>query len=197
MFDQSSAHGAYAKDALNSKEMNVNPRGKQRHMHSTFIPHDNPDPEKHGKPQSMVFSDDLAASDPNYRYRGQPKGMHIILEERGLITFLKAANKGKLVGECKFCKSSRESQEKLLREMQATAVGGEEPDGSVEDVLQASTSTMCCMRKALECQQDFKAKKPLLQIVIEAAGHKCYFLPKFHCELNPIEMYWGWTKTRA
>ncbi|KAF8580621.1 hypothetical protein K439DRAFT_1356652, partial [Ramaria rubella] len=42
---------------------------------------------------------------------------------------------------------------------------------------------------------DFKAEKPLLQITIEAAGHQCYFLPKFHCELNPIEMYWGWTKT--
>ena len=37
---------------------------------------------------------------------------------------------------------------------------------------------------------------PRLQQVIEAAGHKCYFLPKFHCELNPIKMYWGWVKIR-
>jgi transposase len=51
------------------------------------------------------------------------------------------------------------------------------------------------MCKILENQEDFKSEKPLLQIIIEGAGHKCYFLPKFHCELNPIEMYWGWAKT--
>ena len=52
------------------------------------------------------------------------------------------------------------------------------------------------MRKVLSLQADFQAEIPLLQQVIEAAGHKCYFLPKFHCELNPIEMYWGWVKIR-
>ncbi|KIK81045.1 hypothetical protein PAXRUDRAFT_157027 [Paxillus rubicundulus Ve08.2h10] len=46
----------------------------------------------------------------------------------------------------------------------------------------------------LSHQQDFKEEKPLIQIIIEEAGHKCWFLPKFHCELNPIEMYWGWVK---
>lgn len=43
-FDQSSAHGAFAKDALNAKEMNVKPGGKQRVMRNTYIPQDNPDP---------------------------------------------------------------------------------------------------------------------------------------------------------
>ena len=55
----------------------------------------------------------------------------------------------------------------------------------------------CYMRKVLFEQADFHNEKPLLQVVIETAGHKCYFLPKFHCELNPIEMYWGWLKYRV
>ncbi|TFK57758.1 hypothetical protein BDN72DRAFT_782883 [Pluteus cervinus] len=38
------------------------------------------------------------------------------------------------------------------------------------------------------------SEKPLLQIVIEQAGHKCVFLPKFHCELNPIELVWAQVK---
>ena len=41
-FDKSSAHGAHAKDALNTNEMNVKPGGNQRHMHPTTIPDDNP-----------------------------------------------------------------------------------------------------------------------------------------------------------
>ena len=45
----------------------------------------------------------------------------------------------------------------------------------------------------LTYQADFQVEKPHLQIVIEA-GYKYYFLPKFHCKLNPIEMYWGWVK---
>lgn len=30
--------------------------------------------------------------------------------------------------------------------------------------------------------------------VIEAAGHLCIFLPKYHCELNFIEFFWGAVK---
>ncbi|KIK87040.1 hypothetical protein PAXRUDRAFT_152454 [Paxillus rubicundulus Ve08.2h10] len=87
-----------------------------------------------------------------------------------------------------------EGQEKLWQVTQAAAECGEEPEELLTDVLQDSGTKFCCMRKALSEQQEFKDEKPLLQIVIEEAGHMCYFLPKFHCELNPIEMYWGWMK---
>ena len=52
----------------------------------------------------------------------------------------------------------------------------------------------CCARHILATQDDFKNQKPLLQELIEARGHKVIFYPKFHCELNYIEMYWGAAK---
>jgi len=63
-----------------------------------------------------------------------------------------------------------------------------------DDAISPSCSKTCCMWMVLSHQADFLAEKPHLQTVIEAAGHKCHFLPKFHCEFNPIEMHWGWVK---
>jgi len=33
-------------------------------------------------------------------------------------------------------------------------------------------------------------------MLIKDRGHKCIFIPKFYCELNAIEMYWGYGKAR-
>jgi len=44
------------------------------------------------------------------------------------------------------------------------------------------------MARLLSKQEDFIDQVSMLETVIEEAGHKCIFLPKFHCELNPIEM---------
>ena len=52
----------------------------------------------------------------------------------------------------------------------------------------------CCAKQILELQPDFEAQKSLVQEVIEAAGHCCIFLPKFHCKLNFIEIFWGAVK---
>ena len=46
----------------------------------------------------------------------------------------------------------------------------------------------CCMAHILSKQDDFATQISMLKSVIQEAGHKCIFLPKFHCKLNPIEM---------
>ena len=47
----------------------------------------------------------------------------------------------------------------------------------------------CCARRIISLQPDFLAQRSELETIIEKAGHKCIFYPKFHCKLNFIEMY--------
>lgn len=48
-------------------------------------------------------------------------------------------------------------------------------------------------------KQDFKDRTSILQQEVRGRGHICLYLPKFHCELNPIERVWCHAKkhTRA
>jgi hypothetical protein len=55
-------------------------------------------------------------------------------------------------------------------------------------------ATACCATCILSLQPDFQEQKSLVQETIEAASHLCIFLPKFHCELNFIEFFWGAVK---
>jgi len=52
----------------------------------------------------------------------------------------------------------------------------------------------CCCHHILFNQLDFTCVKSHLEEVIMACGHLCNFYPKFHCELNYIEQYWGAVK---
>lgn len=49
-------------------------------------------------------------------------------------------------------------------------------------------SQRCCMARLLSQQDDFKNQPSMLETLIRNKGHEFIFLPKFHCELNPIEM---------
>jgi transposase len=39
-------------------------------------------------------------------------------------------------------------------------------------------------------------QKSQLEELAERRGHLAFFYPKYHCELNHIENYWGWSKRR-
>ena len=55
------------------------------------------------------------------------------------------------------------------------------------------------MRSALQQMHDFKYEKTKLESLLATNGYRGIFIPKFHCELNPIERVWAQSKkyTRA
>ena len=54
--------------------------------------------------------------------------------------------------------------------------------------------TDCCCHRVLFTQPDFVNQKSYLEELITSRGHICDFYPKYHCELNFIEQYWGVAK---
>jgi hypothetical protein len=57
-----------------------------------------------------------------------------------------------------------------------------------------SDTSKCCLRRVVFNLPDFAAAKSILEDECERDGVEVLFLPKFHCELNPIEMVWGYAK---
>jgi transposase len=49
----------------------------------------------------------------------------------------------------------------------------------------------------LSNHHDFKEEKTQVEHTVAKWDMKCLFLPKFHCELNPIERVWGQSKVYA
>ena len=205
VFDRSSAHEGFAEDALNVNHMNVNPGGKQKKLRDTIIPLSNLGPalgeeDTRGCIQHMCFSDDH--DDPELQ--GQPKGLRAVLMERKSVwdkyTDICKRRGAKVVGKCVACKKSQlrkdaERRVKLAEEMEGNI--STEDIKLVEEQVPIAEDEWCCMHQVLSLQDDFRTEKPQLQWIIEEAGHVCLFLPRFHCELNPIEMLWGFAKHRA
>jgi len=205
VFDRSSAHEGCAEDSLNVNNMNINPSGKQRKLRDTTIPLCNPDPapgeeDTHGRTQKMCFPEDH--SDP--KLRGQPKGIKVILQECKSVwdryELVCKARGAKIIGKCGSCTKSEVRKDIERRIALANAMGQDEAV-SAEDIAEAegevppiASDEWCCMYSVLAHQEDFRSERPLIQVIIEDAGHVCLFLPRFHCELNPIEMLWGYAK---
>lgn len=55
--------------------------------------------------------------------------------------------------------------------------------------------THCCCRRIL--YNIFDANSPtIIETLAASLGSRVIFLPKYHCELNPIEQVWGYAKSR-
>ena len=149
--------------------------------------------------QYMVYPHDH----PDPKLRGEPKGMKAVLQERGIVWELLMSKMlgGSPVGTCASCRKSQAAKDAEARLAAAKAAGREDQElpEILDDALDDNVGVLsdwCCMSRVLSLQSDFKSEKPLIQKYIEERGHKCIFLPKFHCELNPIKMVWGYAKYR-
>ena len=60
--------------------------------------------------------------------------------------------------------------------------------------LDGTAYSKCCATYVASKEPDFQAQKSYLTEVIESEGFNIIFYPKYHCELNYIELVWGWIK---
>ena len=155
-FDNSRNHLNFADNALRVSEMNLEPGGtKMNIMNDTYVLDD-----KHadsGYVQSLVW--------PN----GKPKGLKIVLMERGLWPI----SGQHFLTQCSIKSASSKSTKPNPRCLN----GGP-----------------CCEPALLAVQLAFRNQKSQVEEAILNAGHDVIFYPAFHCELNCIEYFWGAAK---
>ena len=125
----------------------------------------------------------------NPQLRGQPKGMKAVLEERvsGWMEYNKIckARSTKVLKKCGECTKSQvlKDAERCVEKLEEMDHQGEIP--SAEEVMAAeavapsalSDNKWCCMYWVISQQEDFLTEKPIIQSIIEEAGHVCLFLP--------------------
>ena len=57
--------------------------------------------------------------------------------------------------------------------------------------------TCATVARYLVYHHDFATEKTIVEHYLETEGLQGCFLPKFHCELNPIERVWGQAKVQT
>ena len=64
-----------------------------------------------------------------------------------------------------------------------------------DHTIKEDPTETCCMFGVVSKEPDFLAQKPWLAEIVESnPGCFIFWYPKYHCELNYIEMVWGWIK---
>lgn len=67
------------------------------------------------------------------------------------------------------------------------------PIHDVNDALEQP----CCARHLLARQPDFEQQRTAIALAVEQNNHVFELYPKYHCECNFIERYWGAAKRAA
>ena len=104
---------------------------------------------------------------------GKQKGCKQILIERGKHKNDKGHD---LLFQCNWCKTK--TSDKIRAEC----------------LSQGLLTSKCCASYVLANEPDFLEQEEWLTQVVHNAGFEIIFYPKYHCELNFIEMVWGWAK---
>ena len=108
---------------------------------------------------------------------GRPKGIKTVLRERGKW-------RPNMVLECLYCHLNLTIAERIATFSDSYAAGHH------------MFTPNCCARKCLSNEKDFLGQREWLREVIEDRGHTVIFYPKYHCELNYIEMIWAYLKNK-
>jgi hypothetical protein len=172
VFDHSTGHSANAADALNAANLGVKPGGKSKAVTMK-------EGEQDGMPLSMVFQEgdtwlfDWHCTEKGFSEQGQSyKGGDRVPEVwwgrvKGIQHSL--MERGLWSPEVKKLKLKCKKEEEHIGDS-------------------------CCKTRLLSRQPDFLRQKPAVVEYLESRGHLCLLLPKYHCELNWIERWWGLAK---
>ena len=170
-FDNATNHTAFAADALRVSSVNISPGGNQNHnMRDGWNPH----------------TQQLQQMYTYIREQKVAKGMWMVLQKHGLWRQgMRLCRWDALAYANLYCPS-------LIRSW--SSMPNNNPNSHQKTKRFPNTKCLLgseCCAIALLSAQDFKSTRSRLQEIIEDAGHTPTLYPKFHCELNWIEYYWG------
>jgi hypothetical protein len=193
-FDHSSGHAAFPEDALNVYNMNLNYGGKKgEEMGSAETLEDYDGPDRVGRETNLSHQQrhDLYGVENDGLEGKMKKGtvQHMIFQENDWPPFYNHRATD-YVGKPKGIKQVL--WERGLWKEEYTLDGKKTRGPTGLKMRDLTTSAKHILGQCL----DFQSQKSNLQVKIEEAGGKCVFLPKYHCELNPIESVWGLGKDK-
>jgi hypothetical protein len=142
-------------------------------LDASLIPHGGKNVPKM-RNTSYISIDGVQTQQTMQTLEGKAKGIQTILTERGLW-------KRNMNLQCNGCKNKVNHNDR--KEIY-----------SLDDDSLFLTN-QCCGRYCLSQQPDFLAQREWLREIVEDEGFEIVFYPKYHCELNYIEMVWAYMKS--